>query len=180
MMLAAIWLGTREYAGVWLHGGERGRFAECEVFGFLGDGRMSVLSEAMRLYGREMGAGTVLSAPWYRNYFMHWAISFMHFWLRYRGELVLTRSRPGQDMSWCEVEGCPYPYVTITQVAAIARDRLDPNVGREIREPVGNLGRSIRPQWGAYLTRLEVRNDRRNEGGGAEEGVWGGSNLQSS
>ena len=164
MMPAAIWLGTREYAGVWLHGGERGRFAEREVFGFLGDGRMSVLSEAMRLYGREMGAGTVLSAPWYRNYFMHWAINFMHFWSRYRGELVLTRSRPGQDMLWCEVVGCPYPYVTITQVAAIARQRLDPNVGREVREPVGDLGRSIRPQWGAYLTgeRVAARNLNRD------------------
>ena len=171
MMPAAIWLGMCEYAGVWLHGGKCGRFVECEVFRFLGDGRMSVLSEAMRLYGCEMGAGTVLSAPWYRNYFTHWAISFMHFWSCYRGELVLTRSCPGQDMLWCEVEGCPYPYVMITQVAAITRDCLDPNVGQEVREPVGNLGRSIRPQWGAYLTRLEVRNDRHNKGEGAEGGV---------
>ena len=83
-------------------------------------------------------------------------------------------------MLWCKVEGCLYPYVTITQVAAITHDCLDPNVGSEIWEPVGNLGRSIRLQWGMYLTRLEVRNDRHNEREGAEEGVWGGNNLQSS
>jgi hypothetical protein len=72
-----------------------------------------------------------MSVAWRRNGFVHWAISLMHFWSRHQGAFVLVRSRWGQETSWWGFEGCPYPYVTITQVAF---DRLDQSVGRETRE----------------------------------------------
>lgn len=180
MMPTALWLGTREYSGVWLHGGERGRFSEREVFGFLGDGRMAVLSEATRRYGSEHDGSRVLSPPWYRDRFVHWAIGFIHFWSRYRGDFVLERSRPGQGDVWCGVEGCPSPYVTIVQVAPVAFHRLDPSVGRESSEANGELSRAIRPHWGAFLTgeRMAARRQNRDGGGTEEEGVWSNGSGQ--
>jgi hypothetical protein len=37
LMPVAIWLGTREYAGIWVHGEGAGWFWEQETLGFLGD-----------------------------------------------------------------------------------------------------------------------------------------------
>ena len=131
LLPVALWLGTREYSGVWLHGGG-GRFGEHEVFGFLGDERMVTLCDAMRVYGGG-GLGR-LSMAWYRNQFVHWAINFLHFWSQNRGEFILGRSRPGQEMSWCGREGCPYPYVTVSQIGSAEHAYLDQDVAKESRE----------------------------------------------
>jgi hypothetical protein len=51
LMSSAIWLGMREYTGIWLHGEGAGRFRERETLGFLGDSRMSVINSSMAIFG---------------------------------------------------------------------------------------------------------------------------------
>ena len=175
MMPTARRVGEHKYFGVWLHGGELGPFMERE---FLGDDRMATLSEAARAYGSEHDGGRAPSPPWYRSNFVHWAITFIHFWSRFRGDFVLERSQPGEDTAWCGVEGCPYPYVTAFQVAPVPFRRLDPNAARETRETEGNLRRSTRPHWSTFIygDGLAAMNTRRNVDEGATEDVWGGEN----
>jgi len=78
-MPTAIWLGVREYGGIWLHGGGGGCYDEWEVFGFLGDGRLVVLSEAAGVFWGGSYTGRVFGAFWYCNCFMHWAINLVCF-----------------------------------------------------------------------------------------------------
>ena len=72
----AIWLGTREFAGVWTHG-SRPRFGTDEIFGFLGDGRLAVLADAMAVYGLGPSRGVAWSPGWCRDNFVHWALNYV-------------------------------------------------------------------------------------------------------
>ena len=152
MMPLTTWLGTREYAGVWLHGSGR-RYSDREAFGFLGDGRTALLSEAMRIYGRgsRMTRTGAWSASWYRDRFVHWAINLIHFRTQSQAEIVLELSGVNQANSWCGLAGCPYPYVTLFQVAAVPFARLDHDVGRETCGWSREMYHNVRPRWGAFL-----------------------------
>ena len=162
-MPTVLWLGMHEYMGVWWHGGKHSRFADHKVFRFLGDGRMAVLSKAtQQQYGHKFNGSRVLSDTSYQSNFMHWAITFLHFWSQYRGMLVLERSWPGQDTAWCGVDGCLYPYMTITQVVVVAAamyHQLDQDVGWESREPFEGLSRSIRLHWGVFIAVWNLNQD---------------------
>jgi hypothetical protein len=51
MLLAAIWLGKREYSGIWTFGGCN-RFQDLEVFGALRDGRANAVFDTLAVYGQ--------------------------------------------------------------------------------------------------------------------------------
>lgn len=174
MMPLAIWLGTREYAGVWLHGAGR-RYSDREMFGFLGDGRTALISEAMNIYGNESRTRRTRAwnAAWYRNYFTHWAISLIHFKTRSREEIELRRSGEGQQNAWCGLAGCPYPYVTVSQVAVVPYARLDHDVGKEVCGWSTDVHHDLRPRWGAYVVnRPEPTNLNRDGEEVVEDGMW--------
>ena len=175
LMPTAIWLGAREYGGIWLHGGGGGRYDEREVFGFLGDGRLVVLSEAAGVFWGGSYSGRVFGAFWYRNRFMHWAINLVRFWSRNRVEFVMEQSRQGQETMWCGLEGCPYPYVTMSPVGLTAYEHLDQSMARESRVAEIEIRRDIRPQWGAFVTdrRPVVRNLNRDGDEAVEEENFG-------
>ena len=89
------------------------------MYGFLGGGRVALLSEATSVDGgglRVTRATGAWSAAWYREHFTHWVIHIVHFSSRTRAAFVPERSRSGQRS-----EGCPYPYVTLYQVVSYAR-----------------------------------------------------------
>ena len=115
LMPVAIWLGTREFAGVWTHG-SRPRFGTDEIFGFLGDGQLVVLADAMAIYGLEPSPGVAWSPGWYRDNFVHWALHYVRLPSSTINSIVWERSRPSQELTWCGVADCPYPYVTVGSV----------------------------------------------------------------
>jgi len=78
LMLVAMWLGVREYGGVWRHGGDEGRYADTERLGGIGDGRMTVLSDTLSVYGFNTVVGPVLRPVWYRDKFIEWADEIAH------------------------------------------------------------------------------------------------------
>jgi len=129
-----------------------GCYDEWEVFGFLGDGRLAVLSEAARVFWGGSYTGRVFRAFWYCNRFMHWAINLVHFWSWNRVEFMMEQSRQGQETMWCGLEGCPYPYVTMSQVGMTAYEHLDQSMARESRVAEIEIRCDIRPQWGVFLT----------------------------
>ena len=61
-MPVARWLGTWEYAGVWLHGGADSLFDTRETFYILGDSRMSSIHAAMAVFSQGVQTQSVAAA----------------------------------------------------------------------------------------------------------------------
>lgn len=153
LMPAAIWLGTREYAGVWLHGGTGTRYGDRETFGMLGDSRLVTLGEAMRIFGINLEEGVVWRPHWYWDHFEHWTVNFTRYVRDARPTLEMENTRPWQEMSWLGLVGCPYPYVTASWDRVTLEFLDNPSVERVSRSQTP-VARSLRPRWGAYLTDL--------------------------
>ena len=169
-MPVALWLGVREFAGVWINE-SRPRIGRDEVFSFLGDARLAVLADAMTIYGLEPSRGVAWSPGWYRDNFVHWALQYVRLPAATIESIVFTDSRrtPTQELSWCGVAGCPYPYVTVGAVRLSSPSNIDPNATRESRSPEINP-RTIRPQWGAYVHGPSMVNQSRETNGVSDSG----------
>jgi hypothetical protein len=113
LMLVAIWLGTQEYAGIWVQGEGAGWFRERETLGFLGDSQMSALNSSMAIFGAPLQTQCVWCPTWYRSNFIAWAEEVVRVHGRTERPFNLAWSRPGQGVAWCGVLGCPYPYITV-------------------------------------------------------------------
>ena len=107
LMPAAIWLGTREYAGILRYGGGEGRFRELEVFGALGDSRSTALYDALSVYRTAAHDQPVWRPLWYRDNFTNWATEI----LRLPCLPSLARHNLEERENWCGLHWCPYPYV---------------------------------------------------------------------
>jgi hypothetical protein len=133
MLPAAIWLGKREYSGIWTFGG-RNRFRDLEVFGALGDGRANAVFDALAVYG-QVGQSLPSWRPfWYRDGFTDWAREILQ-----RSNVPdLLRHDPESRVHWCGLRCCPYPYVMS---------------GTTLEEPTPDpfVTRSLFPWWGAHL-----------------------------
>ena len=105
---AALWLGTREYAGIWRHGSGEGRFRDLEIFGALGDGRTTALFDALAVYGTRVDYEPTWRLLWYRDNFVDWAAEI----LRRPNLPILARHNPDDRVNWCGLQSCPYPYAS--------------------------------------------------------------------
>ena len=112
LMLAALWLGVQEYAGVWRHGGGTsrgdvlGRLATGESMGNLADDHRESFRTALRGFGRGYQEEVVQVPIWYEDTFVHWALRMMNIWVSIPNANRLVLSRPEQRSSWCELAGC--------------------------------------------------------------------------
>ena len=66
-MPLALWLGVREYGGIWNHGGGEERFEARERLGAIGDSRLSALSNTLSVYGAGATEWGALRPAWYRD-----------------------------------------------------------------------------------------------------------------
>ena len=142
LMPIALWLGVREYGGIWEYGGDEGGFGKNEFQGFMGDGRMSAVADALTVYGLNP-AGSTIRPPWYRDKFVEWAEEIA----RLAVLPDLKKHSPFRHQDWCGLRGCPYPYVTERIVAPNA---LVPGV-QLLKEPVFPAhvnDRMLYPKWG--------------------------------
>ena len=108
LMPITLWLGVREYGGIWRHGGGDGQYEGQEWLGFLGDNRMMALSDAMTVYSINHAAGLVLQPTWYCDCFVEWAeeIAGMLVMPDVTNHMSIIRS------NWCGRSGCLYPFIT--------------------------------------------------------------------
>lgn len=67
----------REYASIWLHGGNGGRFEGNKVFSFLSNSWLAVLSDAVTVFGVGRRSGVAWRPPWDGDHFGHWIASVM-------------------------------------------------------------------------------------------------------
>ena len=141
LMPIALWLGTREYGGIWRHGGAE-TFEAQEVMGTLGDGRMSALSDALSVYGVH-SAGSTLRPPWYRDKFVEWAEEIANLAVL----PDLTKHTTLSRANWCGLRGCPYPYVT-EQILAPRAEHPGRLVLKERIYPAHVYERMLYPRWG--------------------------------
>ena len=148
-MPAALWLGVREYTGIWFHGSIGGCFSDHEVHSYLGDSCLAVLSNAIGLFSVGAHLGAAWRLVWYWGNFMHWAVNLVDYTQQRNVEFVMELRRRGQEMGWCELEGCPYLYVTRQLYGFQSTNILNPEVVRVSRVPKAGDYRSIRPHWGA-------------------------------
>jgi hypothetical protein len=143
LMPIALWLGVREYGGIWKHGGGEGRFGDEEMMGTLGDGRMTAIADALSVYGLNTAAGTTLRPPWYRDRFVEWAeeMAKLPVLPDLQKHTSLLRS------NWCGLRGCSYPYVTDRILAPTAQvpGRI---VLKESIYPAHVYERMLYPKWG--------------------------------
>ena len=65
MSAVNLWLGVREYGGIWRHGGVDGRYEEHERLGAIGKNWMPALADALSVYGLRTAAGATLRPSWY-------------------------------------------------------------------------------------------------------------------
>ena len=142
LMPVALWLGVREYGGIWEYGGDERGFEKKEFLGVVGDGRLTAIADALTVYGLNP-AGSTLRPPWYRDRFVEWAEEIA-------GLAVLPdlkKHSPLLRKDWCGLRGCPYPYAT---------DRIGPPSavipGRQILKepavPAHVYERMLYPKWG--------------------------------
>ena len=93
----AIWLGTREYAGVWLHGGADGLFDSKETFAILGNSRMSSIHAAMAVFYQGLQTQGVWWPQWYQDNFKHCVIMLVEFFGYTTQSIFPFNSGPGQE-----------------------------------------------------------------------------------
>ena len=149
LMPAVLWLGTRDYTGVWRHGGGEGRFRKLEIFGALGNSRTSVLYNVLLVYGTAVQNEPVWRPMWYRDNFNDWAAEI----LRLPHLPSLARHNLDERGHWCGVLWCPYPYVT--KIMDPQHNLLVPEnvtvLQNEDPSPRDHNWRILNPRWGAYL-----------------------------
>lgn len=140
----AVWLGTREFAGIWRFGAGGEHFKDVEVLGAIGDSKSSALFDALSVYN-VAGENTPSWRPfWYRDRFNAWASEILH--LPHLPNV--GRHCAATRENWCGQEGCSYPYVSTRRITA------DGDVGVEEREdpsPGPYVNRVCFPRWGAHL-----------------------------
>lgn len=145
LMPIALWLGVREYGGIWRYGGGEGKFGDEEMMGSLGDKRMSTIADALTVYGLCPTAGTTLRPPWYRDCFVEWAEEVVKF-----GALPdLTQHTTALGAHWCGKRNFPYPYVT-ERIIGPGVESLGRHVVKERANPAHVYDRMLYPAWGPY------------------------------
>ena len=144
-----LWLGTREYAGIWRHGGGEGRFRDLEIFGALGDSCNTALFKALAVYGTRVDYEPTWRPMWYRDNFVDWAAEI----LRCSNLLILTRHNPENRVNWCSLLSCPYPYASRVAPPNPALTLLRHVLVIEEEDPSPRLSnlRLMNPRWGVYL-----------------------------
>ena len=142
----ALWLGIREYGGIWRHGGGEGRFEDNERLGAIGDGRLSALSDTFSVYGGGTTVWGAMRPVWYRDQFVEWADEISRLWVL----PVLDRHNPILQRNWCGLIGCPYPYVT-ERILAPTHGSPGVQVIAENPLPTHVYDRLLYPRWGAHL-----------------------------
>ena len=80
---------------------------------------------------------------------MHWTLHYVRLPSSTINSIVQERSQPSQELTWCGVVDCPYPYVTVGSVRLSSPAEIDSNAVREGRSPEANPW-MIWPQWGTY------------------------------
>jgi hypothetical protein len=151
LMPLAIWLGTREYAGIWLHSEGGGCYQDGEVMGSFGESKLKAVYESIAVYSGAFQAQHVWCPPWYRNRFVEWALEVAAVQATIDEFIMVSRSQPGQELDWCRIAGCPYPYVTERVEVRQEGDELVREVVKESRGHIRHYAHRIYPRWGAYL-----------------------------
>ena len=157
LMPVALWLGVREYSGIWQLGGGigrgdvLGRFETGEVMGHLADGRGEAFRAALWEFRRGYREEVVHVPIWYEDAFVHWAVRMLTIWEGTPHANRLLLSRPEQWSSWCGLAGCPYPYVTTANFDMDGAIAAPDDVFVISRQPVQGNYRFINPRWGAFV-----------------------------
>ena len=60
LMPVTLWLGVREYSSIWEYGGNERGFEKKEYMGFVGNGCLTVIADALMVYG----LNPVISTLW--------------------------------------------------------------------------------------------------------------------
>ena len=122
-----------------------------ERLGFLGDNRMTALSDAMTVYSINRAAGSVLRPTWYRDRFVEWAeeIAGMSVMPDVTNHTSIIWS------NWCGRSGCPYPYVT-QHIFAPTAEYPGRRIVKENPAPEFVYERMMYPRWGAGLRDANV------------------------
>src|SRR5258706_7851576 len=146
LMPVVMWLGVWEYGGVWRDGGDEGCYVDTECLRGIGDGRMTMLSDALLVYGFNAVVGPVLRLVWYHDKFIEWADEIAHL-------SVLPNIQQHNSVlcaAWCGLVGCPYPYV-IERILVPGKLVLGPQIFKEHSMPMHVYKRMLYPRWGAGL-----------------------------
>ena len=145
----AMWLGTREYVGIWRHGGGEGRFCNLEIFRALGDGHNTALFEVLAVYGTRVDCELTWHLMWYCDNFVDWATEILH----HSNLLICTRHNLEDKVNWCGSLSCPYPYALKIVPPNPALTLPKHILVIEAEDPVPWLSnlRLMNPCWGAYL-----------------------------
>jgi hypothetical protein len=165
LMPLALWLGVREYGGIWEHGGGEGRFGAQETLGSIGDGRLTAMADVMSIYSFNVAAGPVLRPAWYRNRFVQWAEEVVELpeLPDIRNHHPLIRSR------WCGRVGCPYPFVT--QLVVVPGVHMPGQMMISSSSPTHMSIYMMDPRWGAELRTTTERQEEGIEREDEEEGI---------
>ena len=94
-------------------------------------------------------SGAAWRLVWYQENFMHWAVNMVDYMQQRNTKFVLELSHREQETRWCELEGCPYLYVTRRSYGFQSANILNHGVARVSQAPEVGDYQSIHLHWGA-------------------------------
>jgi hypothetical protein len=145
----ALWLGMREFGGIWHFGRTAAEYKDHETHGVLGDHKGVAIFDNLSIYGLGAATGPVWRPLWYRSNFVDWAKEI----LLMPNLPNIARHSPNERENWCGVLRCPYPYVS--EYHPPSPGFLLPKtvviVKKESPSPLPFNGRVFLPRWGAHL-----------------------------
>lgn len=107
LMPNALWLGMREFGGIWGPGVTENLYNPNERYHFLRKYKNEALLDVLTIRGTATTTGPEWKPIWYRDEFVDWAQEIARMSTLPNVSLHSAKRRE----NWCGLEKCPYPYV---------------------------------------------------------------------